>query len=458
MLERLLDAIRNSRADYADIRLERSFITSVAWRGRRLEGASTGTDLGGTVRCLNHGHGWGVATFNRLDDLEARLARAHELSLAVRPQGPVVLAQAPVREGHVRPALTDDPRDIPLLAKRRYLEHLNAEMLRFDRRIIDTQSAYRDEVTECWFVNSDGTALHELRPDVTLSALAVARDGGVLERAVESLGARGGWTRVRDQEELFRTAARRAVSLLDAKPVRSGSYPVVLDPRLAGVVAHETVGHLCEADTQLEDPVAAALAAPGRQLGSDVLTIGDDGSVVGLRGTLPFDDEGTPPSNTLLVQHGVVVGRLHSRETAGRFGERPTGNARAISFRHVPLVRLTNTYVANGSGTFPDLIRDVKLGVYACDAVGSRHRGDSYSFTAGHGYMIRDGALAEPVKSVVLVGFVTELLGAVDRVAGDFRWHESGGGCGKGGQSPLPVSEGAPHLRLRAAEIRGQAP
>lgn len=458
MLERLLDAIRSSRAAYADIRLERSFITSVAWRGRRLEGASTGTDVGGTVRCLNHGHGWGIASFNRLDDLEARLARAHELSLAVRPPEPVVLAPAPVREGHVRPALADDPRDVPLLEKRRYLEHLNAEMLRFDRRIIDTQSAYRDEVTECWFVNSEGTALHELRPDVTLSALAVARDGGVLERAVESIGARGGWTRMRDQEDLFRSAARRAVSLLDAKPVRSGSYSVVLDPRLAGVLAHESVGHLCEADTQLEDPVAAALAAPGRQLGSELLTIGDDGSVVGLRGTLPFDDEGTPPSNTLLVQHGVVVGRLHSRETAARFGERPTGNARAISFRHVPLVRLTNTYVANGAGTFNDLIRDVKLGVYACDAVGSRHRGDSYSFTAGHGYMIRDGAIAEPVKSVVLVGFVTELLGAVDRVAGDFRWHESGGGCGKAGQSPLPVAEGAPHIRLRSAEIRGQAP
>jgi TldD protein len=458
VLERLLDAIKSSRADYADIRVERSSITSVAWRGRRLEGASTGTDVGGTVRCLNHGHGWGIASFNRLDDLEARLARAHELSLAVRPPEPVELAPAPVRAGHVLPALTDDFREIPLLEKRRYLEHLNAEMLRFDRRIVDTQAAYRDEITECWFVNSEGTALHELRPDATLSALAVARDGGVMERAVESLGARGGWTRMRDQEDLFRAAARRAVGLLDARPVRSGSYPLVLDPRLAAVVAHQTVAHLCEADTQLEDPVAAELAAPGRKLGSELLTIGDDGSVVGLRGTLPFDDEGTPPSNTLLVQHGVVVGRLHSRETAARFGERPTGNARALSFRHVPLVRLTNTYVANGSGTFADLIRDVKLGVYACDAVGSRHRGDSYSFTAGHGYMIRDGALAEPVKGVVLVGFITELLGAVDRVAGDFRWHESGGGCGKGGQSPLPVAEGAPHVRLRSAEVRGQAP
>jgi TldD protein len=414
--------------------------------------------MGGTVRCLNRGHGWGVATFNRLDDVEARMARAHELSLAVRPAEPVELAPAPAREGQVRPALADDPRNVPLLDKRRYLEHLNGEMLRFDRRVVDTQSAYRDEVSECWFVNSEGTALHELRPQVTLSALAVARDGGVLERAVESTGARGGWSRVKDQDELFRMAARRAVGLLDARPVRSGSYPVVLDPRLAGVVAHQTVGHLCEADTQLDDPVAARIAAPGQRLGSNVLTIGDDGSVLGLRGTLPFDDEGTLPSNTILLQHGVVVGRLHSRQTAARFGERPTGNARALSFRHAPLVRLTNTYIANGSGTFADLIRDVKLGVYACDAVGSRHRGDSYSFTAGHGYMIRDGALAEPVKGVVLVGFVTELLGAVDRVAGDFHWHESGGGCGKAGQSPLPVAEGAPHVRLRDAEVRGQAP
>ncbi len=458
MIDRLLDAIRSSRADYADIRLERSSITTVAWRGRRLEGASTGTDEGGTVRCLNHGYGWGYASFNRLDDLESRLARAHELSLAVRPPSPVELAPSPVREEFLQAALTDDPRDVPLLEKRRYLEHLNGEMLRCDRRIIDTQAAYRDEVTECWYVNSEGTALSQVRPDVTLSALAVARDGGVLERAVESMGARGGWSSVRDQDDLFRVAARRAVGLLDANLVRSGGYPVILDPRLAGVVAHETVGHLCEADTQLDDAVAAELAAPGRRLGSEILTIGDDGSVVGLRGTLPFDDEGTPPSNTLLLQHGVVVGRLHSRETAARFGERPTGSARALSFRHPPLVRLTNTYIANGSGTFADLIRDVKHGVYACDAVGSRHRGDSFSFTAGHGYMIRDGAIAEPVKGVVLAGFVTEILGAVDRVAGDFRWHESGGGCGKRGQSPLPVAEGAPHVRLRSAEIRGQAP
>ena len=458
MLERIVDALERSRADYAEIRLERSTITTVAWRGRALEGAGTGTDVGGMVRCLNHGHGWGIASFNRLDDLDARLARAHELSLALRPPTPVILAAAPVRERQSPAPIADDPRDVPLAEKRRYVEHLNGEMLRCDRRIVDTQAAYRDEMTEVWYANSEGTRLHEVHPDVTLSALAVAQGEGVTERAVESLGARGGWKRVQNQEELFRTAARRAVSLLDATPARSGSYPVVLDPRLAAIIAHETVGHLCEADTQLEDPVAAELAAPGRRLGSDLLTIGDDGSVVGLRGTLPFDDEGTPPSNSLLVQHGVVVGRLHSRETAGRVGERPTGNARAISYRHAPLVRLTNTYIANGTGTFNDLLRDVKYGVYACDAVGSRHRGDSYSFTAGHGYMIRDGALAEPVKGVVIAGFVTELLGAVDRVAGDFRWHESGGGCGKGGQSPLPVTGGAPHVRLRTAEVRGQAP
>ena len=303
MLERLLDAIKSSRADYADIRLERSFITSVAWRGRRLEGASTGTDVGGTVRCLNHGHGWGVATFNRLDDLEARLARAHDLSLSVRPPPPivltsdrppkelpglearlarahdlsvsvrptepVVLAPAPVREGQVRAVPTDDPRDIPLLEKRRYLEHLNGEMLRFDRRIIDTQSAYRDEVTECWFVNSDGTALHELRPDVTLSALAVARDGGCSSARLSRSVPGEGWTRVRTRRNSSapppgaREPARRQAGA-------SGSFPWCSTPagRCGGP---RNRGSPVRGRHTARGPVAAALAAPGRRLGSELL-------------------------------------------------------------------------------------------------------------------------------------------------------------------------------------------
>ncbi len=458
MLDRILEALARSPADFTEVRVERSWVTTVAFRGRRLEGAAEGRDAGGTVRCLVHGRGWGSVTVGDLAHLDAAVRRAHELALVVRPPEPVRLAPVAVHVATDPPPLADDPRDVPLAEKRRYLEHLNGEMLRADRRIVDTQAAYRDEVVEAWYANSEGTRLHQRRPDVTLAALAVAREGGVVERAVESLGARAGWRRVQEQEALFRAAAARAVGLLGAHPVRSGTFPVVLDPRLAATLVHETIGHLAEADAQLEDPRVAHRAWPGRTVGSPLLTVGDDGSAAGLRGTLAFDDEGTPSSNTLLVQHGVVVGRLHSRETAGRTGERPTGNARAVSWRRPPLVRPTNTYVAAGSGTFADLLRDVKLGVYACDAVASRTRLGEFALTAGYGFMIRNGELAEPVKHVTVAGELGTTLGAVDAIAADFRWIEGGGGCTRHGQGPLPVTTGAPHVRLRAAEVRGQAP
>lgn len=456
MLDRLLEALRHSRADYAEIRCERAWITTVAWRGRRLEVATEAVDVGGMVRCLVQGRGWGVATVTDADDIAARLAVAHELSLATRPDTPINLAPVPVREGCDAPDLGGDVRGIPLEAKRRLVEGLNAEMVAFDRRIVDTRVAYRDTVVEFWYANSEGTRMQGVRPDVQLAALAVAREGGTVERSLASFGARAGWLAVQGHEERFRTAARQAVSLLGAQPIRSGTYPVLLDPRLAAALAHEAVGHLCEADAGAEP--GARLAPLGARLGSPRVTIGDDGSVPGLRGSAPFDDEGTPTGNTLLVQNGVVVGHVHTRETAARDRARPTGSARTPTWRHAPLARLSNVYVANGSGSRADLLRDIRLGVYACDVIDSHREGDRLTFTAGHAYMIRDGEPAELMKHVVLAGRVSDLLGAVDRVAGDFRWHDDGGGCTRRGQGPIAVTDGAPHVRLERAEIRGVAP
>jgi TldD protein len=456
VLDRLLEALRHSRADFAEIRYERAWITTVTWRERRLEVATDAVDAGGTVRCLDQGRGWGVASIADGDDLAARLSVAHELSRATRPDAPVALAPVPVREGHDAPDLGGDVRAVPLDEKRRLVEGLNSEMLGFDRRIVDTRLAYRDVVAEHWYANSEGTRMHGVRPDVQLAALAMARDGGTVERALASFGASAGWLAAQGHEERFRSAARQAVSLLGAQPVRSGTYPVLLDPRLAAALAHEAVGHLCEADGAAEP---GAYQAPlGARLGSPLVTVGDDGSVPGLRGTRPFDDEGTPTGNTLLLQNGVVVGHLHTRETAARDRARPTGSARTPSWRHAPLARLSNVYIANGSGSRADLLRDVRLGVYACDVIDSRRDGDRITFTAGHGYMIRDGELAELVKHVVIAGRVSDLLGAVDRVAGDFRWHDDGGGCTRRGQGPVAVADGAPHVRLERAEIRGVAP
>jgi len=458
LIDRLTTALGRSRADYIEIRVERSWSTAVTFRGRRLESATASEDQGGFVRVLEAGGGWGVASFTSLDRLEAMVARAAELSRAVRVDPPIRLASVSPHEAEAVLDLDGDVRGVPIAEKKRLIEGYNAEMLAVSDEVVDTLAVYRDEVSEYWYVNSEGTRLHELRPDVTLSGTAVARRDGTIEKGLESIGLRRGWHSVQDKAAGFRTVAERAVQLLDAPRVRGGAYPVILDPELAGVFIHEAFGHLSEADFVYESPQAREMMTLGRRFGKPALNVGDNGAAPGLRGTLPYDDEGTPTQDTVLIRDGILVGRLHSRETAAAMGERPTGNARALSFRHAPIVRMTNTYIASGSGSFADLIRDVPLGVYACGAFGGQTMLENFSFTAAYGRMIRNGQLAELVKDVVLAGNLFQTLDRIDHIAGDFRWNQMGGGCGKGGQAPLPVTEGAPHVRIEEALVGGDVP
>ncbi len=458
MIDRLTAALQGSRADFTEIRVEQSWSSAVTMRGRRLESATASEDQGGFVRALNRGSGWGTASFTSLDHLEAMVARADELSRAVRLERPIRLADVPPQQADRVPDLDGDVRGVSLAEKKRLIEAYNGEMLAVSDRIVDTLATYRDEVSEYWYANSEGALLHELRPEVTLSGTAIARRDGTIEKGLESIGLRRGWHSVQGKAAGFRAVAERAVRLLDAPTVRGGTYPVVLDPELAGVFIHEAFGHLSEADFVYENPQAREMMTLGRRFGKPVLNVGDNGAASGLRGTLPFDDEGTPTQDTALIREGILVGRLHSRETAAAMSERPTGNARAISFRHPPIVRMTNTYIGNGRGTFADLIRDIQLGVYACSAFGGQTMLENFSFTAAYGHMIRDGRVAELVKDVVLAGNLFQTLDRIDHIAGDFRWNQMGGGCGKGGQYPLPVTEGAPHVRIEAALIGGDVP
>ena len=460
MKDRLRDALQSSRADYTEVRVERTWSSAVAFRGRRLEAATASEDVGGFVRALHKGWGWGVASFTSLDRLRAMVTRAGELSRAVRLEEPIRLAEVAPREADAILDLDGDVRGVPLADKKRLLEAYNGAMLAVGDRVVDTQATYQDEVSEVWYANSEGTLIYQLRPEVVLSGTAIARRDGVIEKGLESLGYRKGWNAVQGREAGFRTVAERAVALLDAPRVKGGTYPVVLDPELGGVFIHEAFGHLSEADFVYENPQAREMMTLGRRFGKPVLNVGDNGAAVGLRGTLPFDDEGTPTQDTPLIKDGILVGRLHSRETAARLGERPTGNARAISFRHAPIVRMTNTYIAGrrDGGTLADLIKDISLGVYACGAFGGQTLLENFSFTAAYGHMIRDGQVAELVKDVVLAGNLFQTLDRIERVAGDFQWNQMGGGCGKGGQFPLPVTEGSPHVRIEEALVGGDVP
>jgi predicted Zn-dependent protease len=455
--DRLAAALKTSRADYLDIRLERTWSSSVAFRGRRLEAATASEDQGGCVRALYKGCGWGVASFTSLDQLPAMVQRAGELSRAVRLETPIRLADVAPQHADAVMDLDGDVRGVSLADKKRVLQTYNEIMLAASPAVVDTQASYRDEVSEYWFVSSEGTVLYELRPEIVISGVAIARRNGTIEKGLESVGLRRGWRSAEGHDAAFRTVAERAAALLDAPGVKGGTYPVILDNELAGVFIHEAFGHLSEADFVYENPQAREMMTLGRRFGNPVLNVGDHGAAAGLRGTLPFDDEGTPTQDTPLIREGILVGRLHSRETAAAMGEAPTGNARAISFRHAPIVRMTNTYIAagQGGGSVADLMSDIKLGVYACGAFGGQTLLENFSFTAAYGYMIRDGKKAELVKDVVLAGNLFQTLGHIERIGGDFTWNQMGGGCGKGGQFPLPVTEGAPHVRIEQALIGG---
>jgi TldD protein len=333
-------------------------------------------------------------------------------------------------------------------------QEYNDILLGFDPRIVDTSTVYADTVSHVTFANSEGTFVQEERPMVSVSFSAVAREDGNVQRGFEAVSKVAGFEAVVGHHALAETAAQRAVDLLAAPRAKGGRYTVVCNPRLAGVFAHEAFGHLSEADFVYENPRAQEMMVLGRRFGQEILTIVDDGSIPGLRGSHRYDDEGTPTGRTELIRDGVLVGRLHSRETAAKMGERPTGNARASGYRHPPIVRMSNTFIEAGGTAFEDMIRDVDLGIYACDAFGGQTALENFSFSAAYAYMIRDGQIAELVRDVILSGNLFVTLEHIDAIGDDFQWAEWGM-CGKG-QGGLPVSMGAPHVRICDVLIGGE--
>ncbi|MGC9467617.1 MAG: TldD/PmbA family protein [Anaerolineae bacterium] len=456
MYEKIKAALRASRADYTEIRLENTENTVVSYRGPELENVSAAIDGGGIVRCLVRDAGWGIATFNDTEDLVTKVEQAYQCAKVGTAEELIDLAPIPVVEDSIDVELDDDFRDVPLADKAELARRYNTILLGYSDKIVDTACSYRDRYTRLVFANSEGTYIEETRPSIAIMALAIGRDGENVQQAFESRAGQNGFDFIRGREALVQEVAERAVALLSAKPVKGGEYPVIINPHLAGVFIHEAFGHLSESDFIYENPRAQEMMVLGRRFGPEILNVFDDGSLKGLRGTHRYDDEGTPTSRTDLIANGVLVGRLHSRETAAKLGESPTGNARAINYRHPPIVRMTNTAIEGGDTPFEEMIRDIELGIYACDAFGGQTELESFSFSAGYAYMIRDGQIAEMVKDVILAGNLFTTLMSIDAVGNDFVWSESGGGCGKGGQGGLPVTFGAPHVRIQNVVIGGE--
>jgi TldD protein len=456
MRDRILEALKRSKADYTEIRIEEKETTRVVFRGKELEVANANIDKGGIVRCLIKDKGWGVTTFNNLDELLNKTDQAYQCAKVGSVPEPIELAEVESVEELTTVEMKRDFRDISLAEKKALAERYNQIVLGHSGKIIDTQTAYVDSFTHLVLANSEGTYIEQEKPSVVISAWAVARDGENVQQAHESLSTTQGFEYVLGKDELARKAAQKAVELLEAKPVKAGEYPVVVDQMLAGVFMHEAFGHLSEADFVYENPKAREMMTMGRRFGKGLLNVYDDGSIPNLRGTTLYDDEGTPARRNWLIRDGELVGRLHSRQTAAKMGEKASGNARAINYRFAPIVRMTNTAIENGTTSFEEMIKDIELGIYACDAYGGQTQLENFSFSSGYAYMIRGGKIAEMVKDVILSGNLFTTLENIDAIGNDFKWLNTGGGCGKANQAPLPVGMGAPHIRIQNVVIGGE--
>jgi TldD protein len=446
----LAELIKQSDADYIEAHLEESQSSHITYRGRELESVGRSAATGGNVRALVKG-GWGFVSFDNFRDLEGKIAltvrqarSAGKETSRLAPVDPVIVTDLP---GATNPTV------IPLSEKKILLDEYN-EIIWSTPQIQTSVIGYGDGHKKTLMVNSAGSFIRQERSDVTLRVNAMAARNGEVQQSGISVGSRGDFEAIRGLHGQVEELSQKAVALLAAPQAKGGEYTVVLDPVLAGVFVHEAFGHLSESDFVYENDRMREIMVLGRQFGTAELDIVDTATIPGLRGSYRYDDEGTPAVKNYLIREGKLMGRLHSRETAGKMNEAPTGNARAISYRHPPIVRMTNTYIEPKNTSFEDMIADIKEGIYARNWYGGTTSMEMFTFSAGEAYMIRNGRIAELLRPVQLSGNVFNTMLNIDAIGNDLDMNQ-GGGCGKAGQMPLPVSNGSPHIRIQRCLVGG---
>jgi len=448
------DALKKANAEYADIRIEEIETSSVLFRGEELDSVNSARTVGGIVRALVKG-GWGYVVFNEIENLPEKVKQACSAARLVGSGESSFAGTEPVEDA-VEAELVKDFRNIPLSEKTDVIEEYNRIILDYDEKVETSVVNYHDSFRKVMLATSEGNFIQDERPDTGVAISATARKGDNVQRGFEGIAGTGGFQVVEGRQKKAEEAAARAVDLLSAPPVTGGTYTVVTNPRLSGVFAHEAFGHLSESDFVYENDRMQEIMVLGKRFGPDHLNIIDDGSKPGLRGTRKYDDEGVRTRKNYLIREGVLTGRLHSRETAAKMNESLTGSARALDYRYKPIVRMNNTYIDSGDSSFEDIIRDIDLGLYTLDMVGGQTAMEMFTFSAAYGYMIRKGKVAELVRDVVLTGNVFETLHAVDMLGDTVEFPAAGGGCGKGGQSPLPVGFGGPFMRIQNVVVGGR--
>jgi len=455
MKQIIKDVIKKLSCDYAEIRIEEKQITNVAFSGKELEKIGTDFVLGGNVRVCHKG-GWSFVSFNDLARLEKAAEECVNTAKKIGTKK-TVLRKIPVIDKAYKSKFKINPRSVSLEEKEKLCRDAN-DFILSHKAIINSSVVYEDLWKKQIFANSEGTFTEQ---EIIHSGAVVSariRDGNNIQRFARTWGGQLGFENVSSDimHEKAEAVIKTVKDLIKAPKVEGNKYTIIIDPELAGVFAHEAFGHLSESDFLYENEEMKKKMALGRRFGKDFLNIIDDGSIEGMRGFIPFDDEGVESKKNYLIKNGILNSRLHSRETAGLMNEETSGNARAINYAFKPIVRMTNTFIEPDKYSLDEMLEGIKDGLYVAGSIGGQTDLEKFTFSAEFARIIKNGKIGGMVRDVVLSGNVFETLMNIEMVGNDLKLHGGLGGCGKGGQGPLPVSDGGPHIKINNVVIGGR--
>ena len=456
-LEHVLGTALERRADHAECYFEFRVNQTASLEDGVVKKATRNVSQGVGVRVLAGTRtGYAYSDEVSLERLEIA-ARTARFIADERGGDRALPAPSGPRVPHDLYALSEPPIDAPVPDQVALLARLDAVARAADPAITNVLAGLGTEHRVVLVVNSAGVFVGDVRPLVHLTVTCIAERGKNRQQGTYGGGGRLPFSALTDgrAERFAREAARQALTNLEAIAAPAGTMTVVLGPGWPGILLHEAVGHGLEGDFNRKR-VSAFTDRIGTRVASELCTVIDDGTIPLRRGSLNVDDEGTPTSRTVLIEKGILRGYLQDRLNASLMGMPLTGNGRRESFAHVPMPRMTNTFMLAGEDAPEDIIRSVDRGLYAVSFGGGQVdiTSGKFVFSASEAYVIEGGRVGRPVKGATLIGNGPDVLQRISRVGADLQLDEGIGTCGKDGQS-VPVGVGLPTVRIDGLTVGG---
>src|SRR5215468_5428798 len=457
-LEAYLSEALSRGGDYADLYFEYRINHSIVLEEQIIKSATKGVNLGVGVRVIS-GEKTGYAysdDLNRENIIKA--ARTAAFIANASNEGGTIQVPTPLSQERNLYNIPLFPADLEIREKIALLEQADQAARAYDNRIKQVQASYIDETKHVLIVTSEGKAAWDLQPLVRLNVMCVAEENGKRQPGYQGGGGRRAldiFTGDLNPDALARESARQAILQLSAVDAPAGPMEVVLGPGWPGILLHEAIGHGLEADFNRKKTSAFA-GLVGQKVGSELCTVVDDGTIPFRRGSLNMDDEGNATHETILIEKGVLQGYLQDRLSATLMKSPVTGNGRRQSYDHIPMPRMTNTFMMSGESVPEDIIKSVKKGLYAVQFGGGQVdiTSGKFVFSASEAYLVEDGRITAPVKGATLIGDGPTVLRQVTAIGNDLKLDQGIGICGKDGQT-IPVSVGLPTTKIREITVGG---